>query len=171
MYIHTLTLGVYACVFMARKQYVSIKRKESPNAEPSYKLHSTTKTHNNDDANMYDINNPTKDMSVNDMYNTSYEARDEEEASLALLIEQLKHEELQDANSLVTLSMEPQPAVNNVVGSTTSMASRRQPTTAAEPSSWSPSSSRNKNQDSYDCYAGLGTLPEDFNYIFDHLNE
>ncbi|KAF3451456.1 hypothetical protein FNV43_RR07551 [Rhamnella rubrinervis] len=148
---------------------VGLDLKERPMAEPSYERHSTSQIYNNNDANMYDINNPMKDMSTYDMYNT-YEARDEEEASLALLIEQLKHKELQDANSLVTLSMEPQPpAVNNVVGSTTTLpASRRQARKAAEPSSSLSSSPRSKNQDFYDCYTGLGTLPEDYSYIFDH---
>lgn len=141
-----------------------------PLAEPSYKQHysASATNSNNEDANMNDINNPMKDMSTYDMYNTtsySYEARDEEEASLALLIEQLEHKELQEANSLETLSMEPdQPAGDHrhVVGSY-SMDS-----VALEPSS-SSSSSRSKNLDVNDCYAGLGTLPEVDGYNYSYL--
>ncbi|KAF2303319.1 hypothetical protein GH714_016621 [Hevea brasiliensis] len=64
--------------------YFSFKKLETPQILPSYKQRST-----------------------NYLYIPHmYQDRDEEEASLALLIEQLNHKEQQESNSLVTLSMD-----------------------------------------------------------------
>ncbi|NP_001310615.1 B3 domain-containing transcription factor LEC2 [Ricinus communis] len=74
----------------SKKLYFSVKKVEALEAEPSCKQHATNQNY---------IYIPH-----------TYQARDEEEASLALLIEQLKHKEQQEeVNSLVTLSMDIAP--------------------------------------------------------------
>ncbi|GAV71053.1 B3 domain-containing protein [Cephalotus follicularis] len=65
--------------------YFSIKKTEKPTAEPLYEQHYANQNNNY-------LYTPT-----------SWQARDEEEASLALLIEQLKHKEHQEVNNLMAL--------------------------------------------------------------------
>ncbi|KAH7546026.1 hypothetical protein FEM48_Zijuj01G0157100 [Ziziphus jujuba var. spinosa] len=153
--------------------YVSIKRKESPVAEPSYREQSMK--NNNNMNNIQNIMNDviTELPTCDDIYDSSHSyelAEDEEEASLALLIEQLKHKELQGANSLLTLStMDPY-----LVGGSTKII---QPTMAImEPSSSSATSSSSlsitkiMDQDFYNYYTDLGTLPEVSNtYSCNHI--
>lgn len=71
-------------------QYVSIEKVERAVDEPSYRQQYCTNHSSN---------------SNNGYIPFTYEARDEEEASLALLIEQLRPKEEVEANSLATLSM------------------------------------------------------------------
>lgn len=113
------------------------------------------------------MNNVITEIPTND----DIYARDEEEASLALLIEQLKHKEQEGANSLLTLSTMDHSCL--VGGSTTTI----EPTMSiVEPSSSPSSPSRTKmvDQDFHDCYTSLGTLPEvgdtySYNYICDQI--
>lgn len=72
-------------------QYVSIEKVERAvdHEASSYRQHCTN--HSSNSNNLY--------------IPFTYEARDEEEASLALLIEQLRPKEEVEANSLATLSM------------------------------------------------------------------
>ncbi|KAJ9136148.1 hypothetical protein P3X46_033254 [Hevea brasiliensis] len=135
--------------------YFSIKKVETPQVEVSYKQHS---------------------INQNYLYIPhTYQARDEEEASLQLLIEQLKHKEQQEANSLVTLSVDIASSyrrkederigpLNNI----TSISFYPQPAPAAVQSSSSPHSITRILDDHYidDCYTGLGVLPDVNRYNF-----
>lgn len=77
-------------LFPCKLQYVSIEKVERPVNEPSCRQHYTNRSYN-----CSNLHSPFR-----------YEARDEEEAiSLALLIEQLRHKEELEANSLATLSV------------------------------------------------------------------
>ncbi|KAJ9168818.1 hypothetical protein P3X46_020302 [Hevea brasiliensis] len=128
--------------------YFSFKKLETPQILPSYKQRST-----------------------NYLYIPHmYQDRDEEEASLALLIEQLNHKEQQESNSLVTLSMDISSSYrhkeeerNGPFNNETSISINPEPAPAA----MQPTSMQVVD-DHYidDCYTGLGVLPDVNSYNF-----
>lgn len=138
-----------------RKQYFSIKKVKTPQVEVSYNQNSTNQNY----------------LYIPHMY----QARDEEEASLQLLIEQLNHKEQQEANSLVTLSMDIASSYRrkeeerlSPFNNLTSISFYSQPAPAAMEASSSPHNTMRILDDHYidDCYSGLDVLPDVNRYNF-----
>uniref|UniRef100_A0A2C9U6M4 TF-B3 domain-containing protein n=1 Tax=Manihot esculenta TaxID=3983 RepID=A0A2C9U6M4_MANES len=136
-------------------QYFSIKKVKTPQIEVSYNQNSTNQNY----------------LYIPHMY----QARDEEEASLQLLIEQLNHKEQQEANSLVTLSMDIASSYRrkeeerlSPFNNLTSISFYSQPAPAAMEASSSPHNTMRILDDHYidDCYSGLDVLPDVNRYNF-----
>lgn len=108
------------------------------------------------------------------------QARDEEEASLALLIEQLQHKEQQEAYNLMALSMESSSSSYRQLDEASNSTSNNITNTgihpySAEAAAQLPSLSRDNisitddhqnNSSTDDCYGGLGMLPDVNQYNF-----
>ncbi|KAJ0082811.1 hypothetical protein Patl1_10676 [Pistacia atlantica] len=140
-----------------------VKKPVRPEAEPSsYKQHYIN--HNNTDN-----------------YNTQItpQARDEEEASLALLIEQLKHKEQQEAYNLMALPMnsassyrQPDEANDALSNNFTNTGIHPYSAEASiQPASLlngkiSITDDHQNNSSTDDCYGGLGMLPDVNRYNF-----
>lgn len=108
------------------------------------------------------------------------QARDEEEASLALLIEQLQHKEQQEAYNLMALPMESSSSSYRQLDEASNSTSNNITNTgihpySAEAAAQLPSLSRDNisitddhqnNSSTDDCYGGLGMLPDVNQYNF-----
>lgn len=123
-----------------------------PAAEPSYNQHKPNYT-------------PTP---------VTHQARDEEEASLALLIEQLKHKEQQEAYyNLMTLPLDDHEEANNVVSASNVATNSGIHAHLAATSSLShgakmnnPDDDDHHHQTADDCYGCLDMLPDVDAYNF-----
>ncbi|GKV10931.1 hypothetical protein SLEP1_g22234 [Rubroshorea leprosula] len=151
-------------------QYFSITKAWRIDTEPS------NSNHNNNSNNNDDYNNQL------DMSDITYQPRDEEEASLALLIEQLEHTEQQEYYDLTTLSMNSntcysyrpldQEVENDLLPNVTNPAETYDQTAASGatiiPSSPLMTAGDNDNQfiNFDDCYGSLGMLPDVDRYNF-----
>ncbi|GKV10930.1 hypothetical protein SLEP1_g22234 [Rubroshorea leprosula] len=154
----------------SKNLYFSITKAWRIDTEPS------NSNHNNNSNNNDDYNNQL------DMSDITYQPRDEEEASLALLIEQLEHTEQQEYYDLTTLSMNSntcysyrpldQEVENDLLPNVTNPAETYDQTAASGatiiPSSPLMTAGDNDNQfiNFDDCYGSLGMLPDVDRYNF-----